>query len=157
MIKSVNIRRATAKDLPTLLEFEQGVIEAERPMDVTLKREATRYYDIEEMIRALHIELLVAEQNGELVGCGYVRIENAKPYLQHIQHGYLGFMYVRPEHRGQGVNGKIMKALRNWSVEQGVTELRLEVYYLNESAIKAYEKIGFARHMIEMRMKADNQ
>lgn len=36
--------------------------------------------------------------------------------------------------------------------QEGVTELRLEVYCLNESAIKAYEKIGFKRHMIEMRM-----
>lgn len=155
MIKLVEIRKATENDLSTLLEFEQGVIEAERPFDVTLKREATRYYDIEEMIAAPHIELLVAARNGELVGCGYVRIENAKPYLQHKQHGYLGFMYVKPEHRGMGINGKIMEALTTWSAGQGVTELRLEVYYLNESAIKAYEKIGFTRHMIEMRMKIE--
>lgn len=141
------------KDIPTLLEFEQGVIEAERPFDITLKRESTRYYNIEEMITAPHIELLVAELNGALVACGYVRIESAKPYLQHTQHGYLGFMYVKPEHRGKGINGKIMEALTKWSEGQSVTELRLEVYYLNEPAIKAYEKIGFAKHMIEMRMK----
>jgi ribosomal protein S18 acetylase RimI-like enzyme len=84
-----------------------------------------------------------------------VRIENAKPYLQHKQHGYLGFMYVKPEHRGKGINGKIMEALTTWSAGQGVTELRLEVYCLNESAIKAYEKIGFTRHMIEMRMEIE--
>lgn len=153
MTYSVRIRKADHRDLSTLLEFEQGVIEAERPFDVTLKREATRYYDIEEMIRASHIKLLVAELNGELVGCGYVRIENAKPYLQHIQHGYLGFMYVKPEHRGKGINGKIMDALKDWSARQGVTELRLEVYYLNESAIKAYEKLGFSKHMFEMRCR----
>lgn len=155
MTDSVLIRKATDTDLATLLEFEQGVIEAERPFDITLKRTDTRYYDIEEMIRASHIELLVAEINHELVGCGYVRIENAKPYLQHTQHGYMGFMYVKPGHRGKGINGKIMEALKTWSAGQGVTELRLEVYCLNESAIKAYEKIGFTRHMIEMR-RADS-
>jgi len=149
------VRSANHTDLATLLEFEQGVIEAERPFDITLKRNDTRYYDIEEMIRASHIELLVAEINHELVGCGYVRIENAKPYLQHTQHGYMGFMYVKPGHRGKGINGKIMEALKTWSAGQGVTELRLEVYCLNESAIKAYEKIGFTRHMIEMR-RADS-
>lgn len=151
MADSVLIRKAIHSDLAKLLEFEQGVIEAERPFDITLKRTDTRYYDIEEMINASHIELLVAELNGELAGCGYVRIENAKPYLQHTQHGYLGFMYVKPEHRGKGINGKIMEALKSWSVGKGITEFRLEVYYLNESAIKAYEKIGFKRHMIEMR------
>ncbi|MFN8333852.1 MAG: GNAT family N-acetyltransferase [Cyclobacteriaceae bacterium] len=145
------IRKATPADKPTLLQFEQGVIEAERPCDPTLKRDDTIYYDIDEMIRASHIELLVAEVNGELVGCGYARIETAKLYLQHRQHAYLGFMYVRPEFRGRGINQQIMEALKNWSKEQGVHELRLEVYVQNESAIKAYEKIGFIRHMYEMR------
>lgn len=148
------IRQATPSDKPILLQFEQGVIEAERPCDPTLKRDDTLYYDIDEMIRAPHIELLVAEVNGKLAGCGYARIESSKQYLQHRQHAYLGFMYVTPEHRGKGINQKIMEALKDWSVGQGVHELRLEVYVQNESAIKAYEKIGFVRHMYEMRKSA---
>lgn len=148
------IRKATLSDKPTLLQFEQGVIDAERPCDPTLTCENTIYYDIDEMIRAPHIELLVAEVNGRLAGCGYARIESSKQYLQHRQHAYLGFMYVTPEHRGKGINQKIMEALKDWSVGQGVHELRLEVYVQNESAIKAYEKIGFVRHMYEMRKSA---
>lgn len=145
------IRQATPSDKPTLLQFEQGVIEAERPYDPTLRREDTIYYDIDEMIRSPHTELLVAEVNGELAGCGYARIESSKQYLQHRQHAYLGFMYVTPQHRGKGINQKIVEALKDWSRVQGVHELRLEVYVQNESAIKAYEKIGFIRHMYEMR------
>ncbi len=155
MNNSISIRKAMLQDIGTLLEFEQGVIEAERPFDITLKRTDMRYYDIEEMICASHIELLVAELNGEVVGSGYARIEESKLYLQHRQHAYLGFMYVKPQHRGKGINQKIIDALKNWSIAQGVKELRLEVYYLNESAIKAYEKVGFLRHMIEMRAKAE--
>jgi ribosomal protein S18 acetylase RimI-like enzyme len=147
----MHIRQATSADIPTLLQFEQGVVEAERPFDPTLKRSDTYYYDLNEMIRAPHIELLVAEVNGELVGCGYARIETAKLYHQHLQHAYLGFMYVKPEFRGQGINQKIMDALTSWSQTQGITELRLDVYVQNESAIKAYEKIGFIRHMYAMR------
>lgn len=149
------IRSATHDDLETLLVFEQGVIDAERPFDVTLKREATRYYDLEQMITAQHIELLVAELHGELVGCGYARIENARPFVQHAQHGYLGFMYVKPEHRGKGINQRVIERLKSWCAGQGVSELRLEVYYLNEPAIRAYEKIGFTKHMFEMRLGID--
>ncbi|TXH30539.1 MAG: GNAT family N-acetyltransferase [Cyclobacteriaceae bacterium] len=148
------IRQATPSDKPTLLHFEQGVIEAERPCDPTLKLDETLYYDLDEMIRAPHIELLVAEMNGKLAACGYARIESSKHYLQHRQHAYLGFMYVTPEHRGKGINQKIMEALKDWAVGQGVHELRLEVYVQNESAIRAYEKIGFVRHMYEMRKSA---
>ena len=93
----------------------------------------------------------VAELNGEIVGSGYARIEEAKHYLQHEQHSYLGFMYVEPQHRGKGINKIIIDALTKWSLSQNITELRLEVYYNNISAITAYEKVGFAKHMIEMR------
>lgn len=146
------IRKAGFKDLNVLLRFEQGVIESERPSDSTLKTGLIHYYDLEEMINSSHIELLVAELNQELIGSGYARIENSKPYLKHKTHAYLGFMYVDPNHRGKGVNKKIIEALEQWAVSQNVTEMRLEVYNDNLTAIKAYEKAGFVKHMIEMRL-----
>ena len=145
------IRKATHDDLPTLLLFEQGVITAERPFDPTLKKEKTHYYDLHQMISASHIELLVAEIDGKLVGSGYARIEDAKPYLQHKQHAYLGFMYVEPEYRGQGINKAIIEALEAWSISQGITEMRLDVYDINSFAVKAYEKAGFVKHLLNMR------
>ena len=39
----IKLRKATHKDLKVLYEFEQGVIEAERPMDTTLKLEHTYF------------------------------------------------------------------------------------------------------------------
>jgi GNAT superfamily N-acetyltransferase len=150
-MKSIIIRKASLNDLETLLRFEQGVISAEGQFDPTLKTDHTHYYDIVEMITAPHIELLVAESGDGIIGCGYARIETSKHYLQHKQHAYLGFMYVEPAHRGKGINKVIIEALARWTISQGVTEMRLEVYYHNEAAIKAYEKTGFNRHMIEMR------
>ena len=150
-MSTVKIREARTGDLPTLLQFEQGVISAERPFDGTLGKGEICYYDLGMMIAAPHIHLLVAELDGELIGSGYARIEDAKPYVAHKQHAYLGFMYTRPEHRGKGVNRKIVEALKEWSASKGITELRLDVYYENASAIKAYEKVGFVKHMIEMR------
>ncbi|HET9745039.1 MAG TPA: GNAT family N-acetyltransferase [Chitinophagaceae bacterium] len=153
----VNIRKATLGDLGTLRRFEQGVISAERPFDPTLKEGHINYYDLEHMIGSPDTELLVAEINGNLVGSGYARIESAKPYLTHRQHAYLGFMYVEPEHRGKGINRMIVVALKQWSLSQKITELRLEVYYDNLSAVSAYEKVGFTKHMIEMRMGLEDE
>jgi len=151
-MQQVIIRQAELKDLGKLLEFEQDLIKAERPFDPTLKGEHTFYYDIKKMIKATDVELLVAELKGQLVASGYARIENAKPYLQHRQHAYLGFMYVVPEYRGKGINKKIIDALLKWSVTRHIKELRLDVYDKNEPAIKAYEKSGFTKHMVAMRM-----
>lgn len=150
-MEQITIRKAILNDLEQLLIFEQSIIEAERPFDPTLKREHTNYYDLKGMLTASNVEVVVAELNGKIIGSGYARIEQAKPYVQHNKHGYLGFMYVLPECRGKGINKKIIDMLKTWVALQNVTELRLEVYYDNISAIKAYEKIGFLKHMVQMR------
>lgn len=148
---NVIVREAEAADLDRLLDFEQGVIEAERPFDPTLKREPICYYDMAAMLAASHIRVVVAEVEGQLVASGYARIEDSKPYLTHDKHSYMGFMFTAPEYRGKGVNQKIVEALEKWSLQQGVTEMRLEVYIENASAIRAYEKIGFSGCILKMR------
>ena len=62
-----------------------------------------------------------------------------------------------PEYRGQGINKKIIDALKKWTATQGINEFRLEVYYGNDSAIKAYEKIGFSRYSLEMRFNLEDE
>ena len=151
-MNNVFIRKATGKDLNALLVFEQGVIEAERLFDKTLKDNPIHYYNLKEMMNDPNVHLVVAELNHEIIGSGYARIESAKPYLQHPKHAYLGFMYVCPEERGKGINQEIIEALKQWSLLKNITELRLDVYKNNAPAIKAYEKAGFSQHMIEMRM-----
>jgi GNAT superfamily N-acetyltransferase len=151
-MEPIIIRKATQNDLATLLDFEQNIVKTERPFDKTLKDGHIHYYDLAQMITAENVEVVVAEVNNEIVGSGYARIEDSKIYLKHSKHGYLGFMYVVPEHRGKGVNQKIIEELKQWCAARDVFELRLEVYNDNLPAIKAYEKVGFAKHMVEMRL-----
>lgn len=145
-------RKATLDDLAILLEFEQGIIAAERPFDSTLKEEKISYYDIGQMISASDVEVIIAVLNDQIIGSGYARIENAKPYLNHKLYAYLGFMYTHPDHRGEGINTQIIEALSKWVRSQGICEMRLDVYNDNSSAIRAYEKAGFKKHLINMRI-----
>jgi GNAT superfamily N-acetyltransferase len=164
---NVRIRTARAADLPTLLRFEQGVINAERPMDSTLKEGHIQYYNLNAMLESPDIELVVAELVAEppvapplvvsspapaLIGSGYARIDPSRHYLKHSVHAYLGFMYVEPAYRGKGVNQLIIAALKAWALSRQLTELRLDVYHTNTNAIKAYEKAGFTQYLLNMRM-----
>lgn len=151
-MNEIQIRQATPDDLDMLLEFEQGIIEAERPFDSTLREEKISYYDLDAYIRDSNTEVVVAECDGQLIGSGYGRVMEALPYLKHEKYTYLGFMYVHPGYRGKGVNKLIVDTLKKWSLERGITEIRLNVYSANEAAIKAYEKAGFARHIVNMRI-----
>ena len=156
-MSEVKIRKASLVDLEQLLGFEQDLIKAERPFDPTLKADPINYYDLKSLLTSPLAEVLVAEADNKVIASGYVRIDRSKPFLKHSTHAYLGFMYVLPEYRGQGINKQIMDALKDWAVSQNITEFSLEVYYDNISAIKAYEKIGFSRYILEMRYNLDDE
>jgi GNAT superfamily N-acetyltransferase len=150
----ITVRSAGPGDVPTLRRFEQGVIAAERPFDETLQPGAVRYYDLDAMVVDARVRFLVAESARTPVGCGFARLDPAKPYLRHAVQAYLGLMYVEPEFRGRGINRRVLDELKSWCRTQGVDELRLEVYSANLTAIAAYAGAGFGPHMLEMRLGA---
>jgi GNAT superfamily N-acetyltransferase len=149
----ITIKPAEPKDISTLLEFEQGIVLAERPFDSTLREGEIHYYDLLELINSDKSMVLVATHNDILVGSGYAKIVEAKDYYRHTHYAYLGFMYVRPEYRGQGINKMVLDGLLDWAKSKGITEVRLEVYEENEVAKKAYLKAGFKPNLLEMRIE----
>ena len=152
-MENAHIRDAVPEDLPTLLAFEQELIKAERPFDPTIKPDPVNYYDIADYITSNDVKVAVALVGNTLVGSGYALRKKARPYLDHDDYAYLGFMYVEPEFRGKGINQLIIQYLKDWAHGQGLSEVRLTVYQDNLSAIKAYEKSGFKSHINEMRVR----
>ena len=150
------VRKATENDLPILMEFMQGLVEAERTMDPTIKDGHIVYYDLTEIMTNEESDLFVVEINNELVASGYAKIKDDRHYLKHKKQGYLGFMFVPEKHRGNGYNKLIMDALLLWCKDRNISEIRLDVYENNPSAIRAYEKAGLKRHLINMRMNLDD-
>ena len=149
----VEIRKANETEIETLLVFEKEIINAERPFDNTLRDGEIHYYDLIELIRAQRAEVLVAVVNGAVVGSGYAKILPAEPYQKHTEYASLGFMYVKPEFRGQGINQKILYGLVDWAKKQNLTEVRLEVYDKNTIAKNSYLKAGFRPNILEMRLE----
>lgn len=150
---NITIRPATPADLPTLLEFEKGIIATERPFDPTLKKGEIHYYDLLQLIQSPEAEVLVAEVEGQLVASGFVKILKGEPYQAFERYGYLGFMYTVPAFRGKGTNKMILQQLATWAKSKNLTELRLEVYDENAVAKTAYLKAGFTPDLLKMRME----
>ena len=150
------VRKATLDDLPQLLKFEKGLIEAERPMDPTIKSGNISYYDISLFIKNDNSDVYVVELDGEILASGYAKIKEDRHYLKHKHQGYLGFMFVPNDHRGKGLNKLIIDALLKWCKSRNIYEIRLDVYDNNPSAIRAYEKAGFKKHLINMRLNIED-
>ena len=144
------IRQATLNDLEILLEFEQLLIDYERNLTSHIKDGNINYYDIESFIKKTDATVIVAETNGEIIGSGYALISSNKTYKTPDKYVYLGFMYVKEEHRGKGVNKRIMNELIKWGKKSGHHIFKLDVYSNNSSAINAYRKAGFKGEELNM-------
>lgn len=155
-MNDIIIRNATRDDMEVLLDFEKEIIEAERPLDPTIRDGKIHYYDLGKLIQSDDAAVVVAEHNGNTIASGFALIKEARPYLDHTQYAYLGFMYTKPDFRGRGINKKIVTNLFDWARSKGLSEVRLTVYDDNLGAIKAYEKAGFKKHLIEMRLIEPN-
>ena len=153
LIMTIEVRQAKESDIDQLLLFEKGIVEAERPFDSSLKTGEIHYYDLIALIKADDAEVLVAVVGDEIVGSGYAKIVQGKPYQKFTEYAYLGFMYVQPAFRGHAINQKIVDKLIEWAKNRRITEVRLEVYEENISAKKAYSKAGFKPNLLEMRME----
>ena len=64
-------------------------------------------------------------------------------------------MFVEPEYRGQRINQLIVDGLIQWSRSKGVYEIILDVYDGNTAAIRAYEKVGFEKNLVQMRLNLE--
>lgn len=167
MSDSIHFRPASLSDLPTLLTFEQGVINAERPLTTVLKEGEIHYYDIAELIDAENCHVLVAEYCNSaegsandvarsLVACGYIKVMESKPYHKSEKYGYIGFIYVDPDHRGKALSQQIIKQLCDWAKAQDITDIRLDVFADNAPAVNAYKKLGFKANLVEMTLNIDD-
>ena len=151
-MSTTKIRSANLNDLETLLAFEQGVVAAEKPLDAFLGTGKLTYYDIPELITDKNTHFIVAVSNKELVGSGYIKIKNSNSYHKNSKHGYIGFIFVKPSFRGKKISSLVLESLKNWAKEKDLKELRLDVYSNNDNAIKSYDRFGFTKSLVNMRI-----
>ncbi|KZN69874.1 GNAT family N-acetyltransferase [Pseudoalteromonas luteoviolacea] len=151
LTKEIHVRTATIKDKVSLLNLEQAVVEAERPYNAQIKT-AAHYYDLDDLLTNENAQVVVAEHKDAIIATGYVQIRQSKPSLTHSKHGYLGFMYVSPEFRGQALNQKVIQNLMLWAESKGIYDFYLDVYNDNQAAINAYQKLGFEPSLLEMKV-----
>lgn len=151
-MSNLTIREATLEDSSALLRLEQNIIDSERPYDHFIKVENVSYYDIPKLISATNSHLIVVESEGEIIGCGYAQIRQSKSCHTHDNHCYLGFIYLDSEYRGRALAHEIIETLKAWGINKGVNHFQLDVFSENKAAIRAYEKAGFNKGLVNMEL-----
>ena len=68
----------------------------------------------------------------------YVEGTNSSPV------GYLEGIYVKPEHRNQGIARKMTEYAKKWAAEKGCSEFASDCLVENEESRKFHNRIGFS-------------
>lgn len=80
---------------------------------------------------------LIDKSNEKIVGYSFV---NRVPIFNNC--GYLGIALL-DSYQGRGLGKKLMRSILHFCLQEGISEIYLNVYLDNLSAIALYEKLGF--------------
>lgn len=101
--------------------------------------------------------VLVAEQDGEVVGYAYAGLEGHDYMALRGPAGALYDVIVDPAHRGRGVGRQLLDAAIAALKTKGAPRVVLSTAQRNEPAQRLFERAGFRRTMIEMTRELEEQ
>lgn len=107
------------------------------------------------VIRGRDADILVAEEEGQVVGFALILLQET-PLCSHLiphRYAYLMDLLVEPGSRSRGAGAGLLDAARNWTVERELDYLELNVLSENIRAYALYRREGFQDARITMRWK----
>jgi ribosomal protein S18 acetylase RimI-like enzyme len=102
-----------------------------------------------------NVIVLVAEQNGEVIGYSYAGVEGYDYMSLRGPAGVLYDIVVDPAHRGQGIGRMLLDATLTALEARRAPRVVLSTAERNESAQRLFARAGFRRTMVEMTRELD--
>ena len=90
-----------------------------------------------------HVHFLGARSNGELVGCGAVKL--VVDAGDGVTYGEIKRLFVAPHARDKGIGKTLMAALEERALTNGATLMRLETGIHQPEAIGLYQSLDYRR------------
>ncbi len=152
---TILIRRATANDLPDLVDFSVKLSrqhQAYNPLRfVELPNIEEQHFELfSQEINDAECAVLVAETQSQIVGYAFIRMEAGNVVDVSETSAWLHDIYVDDAVRGLKAGKLLLDAARKAARELGSPVLKLQVATQNEFARKLFESHGFQPTMTEM-------
>jgi GNAT superfamily N-acetyltransferase len=140
---ALDIRPATADDVPLVLDFVRGLADYERMLDQVQATEASLRASLFPAGSAPNVHCVIGSVDGVPAGFALYFFNYstflARPGL------YLEDLFVKPEHRGAGLGKALLLYLAALANERGCGRMEWAVLDWNEPAIGFYESLGAKR------------
>ncbi len=166
------IRGATDADMPQLAALYAAFLDETLASATHVRRNPE--LDVElalaQLMRREPSAMLAAEVDGKIAGFAFVEVRpdarrtlwgrladmltRRRAFLPAIvpARGWLGHLYVAPEHRRKGIAETLVRAAADWARSQGAESLELNVFASNAPARRLYEKLAMTVTLVEYRL-----
>jgi len=94
--------------------------------------------------------IVVAIQEGLIVGFAAGNIRVLPNYLGNKKVGYISHMFVSDKYKNKNIGNKLLEKLEDWFSEKSVQHIELEVLIQNEAACRFWKKKGFITDNLRM-------
>jgi ribosomal protein S18 acetylase RimI-like enzyme len=158
---AVTIRPASPADVPAIGRLGALLVKTHHDFDpqrfiaATPRTEHGYGSYLGSLLRDQDIVILVAEQDGEVLGYTYAGVEGYDYMALRGPAGALYDIVVDPAHRGHGVGRMLLDATLTALEERGAPRVVLSTAEQNEPAQRLFARAGFRRTMIEMTRELD--
>lgn len=156
------VRPATVADLPSigrlgaLLVATHHGFDARRFIAATPGTPAGYASFLGTQLQRPDAAVLVAEENGRVVGYAYAAVEGHDWMALRGPAGVLHDIIVDPESRGRGVGGVLLDAALAFLRSRGAPRVVLSTAEGNQPAQRLFASMGFRRTMVEMTRELDD-
>lgn len=151
----MDVDRPATDEADAIADMWVALAREQRPHGSHLLADANRAHVRASVAR--HVvagDLLVARRADEPVGFVWFELETGA-YEQDATRGLVRNLYVRPDHRGEGVGSDLLAAAEERLRSAGAETLSLEVLAANEDARRFYRRHGYSPHRVELEKPAD--
>jgi len=145
-----SIREATPEDYEGLCEVFAEVDAFHREALPQIFREPDRPARTEGFISSIisdeHAALFIAERDGQIVGLVRILIREAPdiPLMVPRRYAIIDNLAVAKPFRRSGVGRSLVGQAHQWALNQGITQVELNVWEFNKGAMAFYERLGYA-------------
>ena len=135
----------TALEIASLVKFLQVTYQELYPHQQSyqhLQATVDRYFSAETRLWFVHTA------DSTKIACLWMGL--AIDQVNGIRHPNIFLVYVDPVYRRQGIGRALIEHAEAWAQERGYTQIGLQVFTTNKSAIDLYHQLGYVDRSISM-------
>ena len=153
------IRQAIPEDIPAINNLLRQVLEVHANGRPDIFKHGTVKYSDEKLLTMLNSQtapiFVSVDEHGTVNGYAFCQYRSIKDsaFIHDVKYCYIDDICVDKSVRGQGIGTLLYEHVKMQAKADGYNEIRLNVWSLNESAIRFYQKLGFAPLSMIMQQK----